>query len=88
MYHVGDHGTVCPSTGTYNETYVTLCGLGVKVVLSKQLKRKITTFKPLFQVGQAKAWATLSSTLAAFLHLQGYEFLPLANKLSSSCCWM
>lgn len=36
MYHVGDHGTVCPSTGTYNETYVTLCGLGVKVVLSKQ----------------------------------------------------
>lgn len=64
---------------TYNETYVTLCGLGIKVV-SKQLKRKITTFTPLCQVGQAKVLATLSSTLAAFLHLHVYEFLPLANK--------
>lgn len=36
-------------------------------------------FMPLCQVGQAKALATLSSTLAAFLDLHGYEFLPLAN---------
>lgn len=42
-------------------------------------KEIVTMFMPLCQVGQAKALATLSSTLAAFLDLHGYEFLPLAN---------